>query len=72
MPHLENVRKSIEGYRMAVRAPDRPRNRKAGAALRGEQPVEKTLSVTVSIGVSEATGNRDAGETPAMVLRAAD
>ncbi len=76
MPHLEEVRKSIEGYRMTVRAPDRPRDRKAGAALRGEQPVEtmveKSLSVTVSIGVSAATGKRDADETPAMVLKSSD
>ena len=76
MPHLEEVRKSIEGYRMAVRAPDRPRDRKAGAALRGEQSVEtmveKSLSVTVSIGVSAATGKRDADETPAMVLKSSD
>lgn len=72
LPHLEHVRRSIESYRMAVRAPDRPRNRKAGAALRGEQPVEKTLSVTVSIGVAAAAGKRDQLETPDMVLKAAD
>jgi diguanylate cyclase (GGDEF)-like protein len=72
LPHLEHARRSIESYRMAVRAPDRPRDRKAGAALRGEQTVEKNLSVTVSIGVAAATGRRGEPETPAMVLKTAD
>lgn len=70
-PHLEEVRRSIEGYRMAVRAPDRPRDRKAGTARRGDQSPEKTLSVTVSMGVAEADG-RSRDLKPATVMKAAD
>lgn len=67
-PHLERIRQSIQAYRMAVRAPDRPRSRKAGSARRGEQAPEKTLSVTVSLGVAEAAG----GSSPSGVMKAAD
>ena len=33
LPHLEAIRASIEGYRMAVRAPDRPKSGEQGAKL---------------------------------------
>ena len=66
---LEAMRASIASYRMAVRRPDRPRNIKAGAAMRQTAAPEKTLSVTVSIGVAEPDAS---GATPASVLKAAD
>src|SRR6185503_19237181 len=50
LPHLEAIRASIEGYKMAVRAPDRPKSGEEGAKLRGDSSPEKHLSVTVSIG----------------------
>ena len=69
LPHLEAIRRSIEGYRMAVRAPDRPKTVEDGSKRRGEGRSEKHLSVTVSIGAS-GTGSRL--RTPAQVIKAAD
>jgi len=65
---LEAMRRSIEHYRMAVRAPGRPKQAEEGAKRRGERPAEKVLSVTVSIGVAAPSG----GQTPREVLKAAD
>jgi diguanylate cyclase (GGDEF)-like protein len=67
--HLESMRASIERYKMALRGEDRPRNPDDTASLRLNKPAEKTLSVTVSIGVAQPG---DALRTPAQVLRAAD
>jgi len=69
LPHLEALRASIEGYRMAVRAPDRPKSGKEGAKRRGEGQSEQQLSVTVSIG---ACGPGKRLHTPIQVIRAAD
>jgi GGDEF domain-containing protein len=69
LPHLEKVRKAIEGYGMAVRRDDRPRDRKAGTVRRGQGEVETVLSVTVSIGVAGSDAKR---ATPDQVIRAAD
>jgi GGDEF domain-containing protein len=69
LPHLEAIRASIEGYRMAVRAPHRPKSGEQGAKLRGDGSPEKHLSVTVSIG---ACGPRKKARTPAQVIQAAD
>jgi diguanylate cyclase (GGDEF)-like protein len=69
LAHLEALRAGIEGYRMAVRGADRPRQAEHGVRRRaGRQPGE-TLSVTVSIGAAEPA--RD-DQTPAQVIRAAD
>jgi diguanylate cyclase (GGDEF)-like protein len=69
MPHLEKLRKDIEDYRIAVRGGDRPKAREAGSRLRAARPPEKTLSVTVSIGVAERD---DTLIRPMLVIRAAD
>jgi diguanylate cyclase (GGDEF)-like protein len=69
MPHLEAIRASIEGYRMAVRASDRPKSGEKGAKLRGDSNPEKHLSVTVSIG---ACGPKKKARAPAQVIKAAD
>ncbi|MGH8704758.1 MAG: GGDEF domain-containing protein, partial [Burkholderiales bacterium] len=69
LPHLEEIRASIEGYRMAVRASDRPKSGKEGAKHRGEGQSEQHLSVTVSIG---ACGPGARLRTPVQVIRAAD
>ena len=66
---LETIRASIEGYRMAVRGADRPKQADEGARRRGDRSPEKALSVTVSIGVAEPS---DQHATPRAVLRAAD
>ncbi|MSQ70718.1 MAG: diguanylate cyclase [Betaproteobacteria bacterium] len=54
---------------MAVRGENRPRDPQKGSQLRAAATADKTLSVTVSIGVAD----RDRLEIPpAAVLRAAD
>ena len=69
---LEAIRGAIESYRMAVRAPDRPKRAEEGAKRRGRMTSqgvpEKVLSVTVSIGVARPRN----GQPPREVLKAAD
>ena len=69
LPHLEALRASIEGYRMAVRSSDRPKLAEHGTKRRGEGAAEQSLSVTVSIG---ACAPRKDVRTPAQVIKAAD
>jgi len=69
LPHLEQLRKDIEDYRMAVRGGDRPKERATGSRFRATRAPEKTLSVTVSIGAAERD---DTLIRPALVIRAAD
>ena len=66
---LEAIRASIESYKMAVRGADRPKQAEEGAKRRGAVPVDKVLSVTVSIGVAEPSAKR---RTPREVVMAAD
>jgi diguanylate cyclase (GGDEF)-like protein len=67
--YLETIRISIEGYRMAVRSPDRPKTAEDGSKRRGERSIERHLSVTVSIGASSPGASLS---TPAQVIKAAD
>jgi diguanylate cyclase (GGDEF)-like protein len=74
LPHLEEIRASVQDYRMAVRGEDRPKKKEEGEKRRapGDEdsvPPEKVLSVTISIGAAAPGG---AGATPALVLKAAD
>ncbi len=73
IPALEAVRASIEGYRMQLRAPDRPVAAKKGRGKRAAGPVKsggsKSVAVTISIGVAER-GPR--ATTPEAVIKAAD
>jgi GGDEF domain-containing protein len=69
LPCLEQLRREIEHYEMAVRSGDRPRDGETGTHLRETRPREKTLSVTVSIGAAERD---DTLIKPALVIRAAD
>jgi len=68
-PWLEAIRDSIEKYRMAVRAGDRPKKAEEGAKRRGAGAPEKGLSVTVSIGLAGPSGR---ARTPQQVVKAAD
>ena len=68
-PHLEAIRASIEGYRMALRAPGRPKRAEDGSRRRGAGNAEKHLSVTVSIGACAPDARL---RTPAQVIKAAD
>ena len=69
LPHLEQLRADIAGYRMALRAPDRPRRTRSGKRRRGASGGTKSLSVTVSIGVAARTPRHD---EPEAVIKAAD
>ena len=69
LPQVEQIRAEIAAYQMAVRRPDRPKDAEAGTKLRHLRSPEKTLSVTVSIGIAEPNDQR---ATPAEVLVAAD
>jgi GGDEF domain-containing protein len=72
LPHLEQMRDSIEHYRMAVRGLDRPKDPEAGSRMRipgTPSQADRTLSVTISIGAAERDGMLTA---PPQVLRAAD
>jgi diguanylate cyclase (GGDEF)-like protein len=69
LPHIEQIRADIAAYQMAVRSGDRPQDAEAGTRLRSLRSADKTLSVTVSIGVA---GPDDPRSTPAEVIRAAD
>jgi len=69
MPHLEKVRVTIEHYRMALRADDRPEDTKEGRKRRASRNADNTVSVTVSIGAA-SPGKKL--KTPADVIKAAD
>ncbi len=69
LAHVEKVHTGIAAYRMAVRRDDRPKDAETGTRLRHLRSAEKTLSVTVSIGMAEPNNPR---ATPAEVMRAAD
>ena len=72
LPYLEHIRQSIEDYRMAIRAGNRPASEKKGSrrrAARERGGRDKGLSVTVSIGVAGPDRRR---RTPAEVIKAAD
>ena len=78
MPHLDAIRASVAGYRMAVRGENRPKAKELGEKLRAadaedSQPPEKILSVTVSIGgAAPGAAGSELALTPAQVLKAAD
>jgi len=69
LPHLEAIREAVQDYRMAMRGEDRPKDVNQGSQKRGAMEVEKTLSVTISIG---AAGPKEEGGKPEQVLKAAD
>jgi GGDEF domain-containing protein len=69
VPHLEALREAIEGYQMYLRDSDRPKDDGKGKVRRSGKRPERTVSVTVSIGVAES-GSRF--PTPEDVIKAAD
>ncbi|QSV45859.1 diguanylate cyclase [Geobacter benzoatilyticus] len=67
---LEELRRTIADYQMRLRSSDRPNSPKEGKKLRhGSSRGNSTVSVTVSIGVSENNGDR---RHPSDVIKAAD
>lgn len=69
IPHLEALRKTIEGYRLALRAADRPRRHDGERRRRGGWRERAAVAVTVSVGVAEASERL---ATPQAVIEAAD
>ena len=69
LPHLEEVRRTIEEYRLSIRSGDRPKDEKQGESNRGSRGSTTEVSVTVSIGVAESG---DEQRTAAEVIKAAD
>ncbi len=72
--HLDSLRKTIEHYAMVPRAKKRPpekhKNKKhaPGKSEKDKKP-QKTLSVTISIGIAERTNDH---KTPDEVIKSAD
>lgn len=72
LPHLEELRKTIADYRMALRSSDRPKSHKQGKGQRANNSVRGDgayAAVTVSIGVAESGKELS---TSADVMKAAD
>lgn len=69
LPHLENVRKSIEEYHLAIRSDGRPKDSTQGEGKRGSRNSSSEVSVTISIGVAES-GEEHGGSSE--VMKAAD
>ncbi|MGF1751033.1 MULTISPECIES: GGDEF domain-containing protein [Vibrio] len=66
---LEELRSEIEHYKMVIRDNEqRPKNNKAGAQRRGKDNDSSTVSITVSIGVSDSKNTNK----PEQVLKKAD
>jgi diguanylate cyclase (GGDEF)-like protein len=68
IPYLNELRKSIAGYQLWLRSPERPKKVKEGEKQRTGKGGEIAVSVTVSIGVAES----EEGHSPSDVIRAAD
>ncbi len=69
IPELENIRKEIAEYRLALRDVERPKSGKEGKARRGATREAPYVSVTISIGVAERA---EGLATPEEVIKAAD
>lgn len=69
-PHLEAVREAIGDHRITLRdKKTRPKTSEEGASHRGQKSKQKTVSVTISIGVAEKNDNTF---SPEEVLKEAD
>jgi len=69
MPYLEALRREIELYRLALRAPDRPKRSEQAVRRPGTFRRAESVSITVSIGVAQRD---DKHVTTADVIKAAD
>ncbi|SON53332.1 GGDEF domain-containing protein [Vibrio tapetis] len=67
--HLEELRESIAQYDMIIRDKEqRPKDDKQGTQKRGKKSTEKTVNITVSIGVADSYELK----TPTKVIKSAD
>jgi GGDEF domain-containing protein len=70
LPHLEALRERIADYKMALRGPDRPKRTKTGKRRRATTgKAQRSVAVTVSIGLAERTERLD---SPERVIQSAD
>ncbi|HLT03972.1 MAG TPA: GGDEF domain-containing protein [Pseudomonas sp.] len=69
LPHLEALRRNIEQYQMALRDKNRPEDAAQGRQQRGRAGTSPFVSVTISIGVAERSGEH---REPEEVIKAAD
>lgn len=68
-PFLDELREKVASYDMVVRnRSDRPKDDKLGTKKRGSNNTEKTVNVTISIGVADSSDIKH----PKKVLKAAD
>ncbi|WP_428775666.1 GGDEF domain-containing protein [Vibrio sp.] len=67
--HLEELRQSIEEYELVIRnSGSRPTNDKQGSKQRGKKNAQKSVTITISIGVA----NNTHGSNPHEVIKVAD
>jgi PleD family two-component response regulator len=72
LPHLEELRKTIADYRLALRDGERPKDQRQGKGKRGSSTGRREdayAAVTVSIGVAESGNELNSA---AEVMKAAD
>lgn len=69
VPHLEALRESIASYALTIRDQQRPKDHKEGRKLRGSNPRQRSVTVTISIGAAQPANNR---KLPHEVIKAAD
>jgi diguanylate cyclase (GGDEF)-like protein len=69
LPYLEALREEIAGYALGIRRNDRPRSKRAAQRRRGTGQPARSLTVTVSIGLTERTAEQ---ATADAVMSAAD
>ncbi len=69
VPHLEKLRKTIADYQMYLRDNDRPKDDSHGKSRRSGRRSDRTVSVTVSIGLAEADSRY---RSPHDVIKSAD
>ena len=69
IPFLEEVRKNIAAYQLVLRGNGRPKHAKEGKKLRASERDDKSVSVTISIGIAESSDSLKSAEE---VLKAAD
>jgi diguanylate cyclase (GGDEF)-like protein len=69
LPHAEAVRNAVEDAAFSLRAWNRPRKRPDGGKAKKKKRKPKKLSVTVSIGLADSSGNAGG---PEDVLKKAD
>ncbi len=67
-PHLEQLRTTIEEYQMYLRDSDRPKDDGRGKSRRANKRPDRFVSVTISIGMAEASPRQSSEE----VLKSAD